>query len=90
MAANGDERQMAAWERIEATLDRMDVRLGGVERGQAGIEGRLDNIEAHLLRQGTDLDLLKKQLDATRRATDSKLDLLRLELLQALQERRFS
>lgn len=50
---NGDERQAAAWERVEAKLDRLTENVGSQF---ADVRGRLDNVEDTLLRHGAMLD----------------------------------
>lgn len=75
MAGNGDEHEAAAWQRVEAKLDRL-------AESSAAHTARLDVIEHRLLSIGAGLDSLPAQLELTRKLLERKLDLLRLELLE--------
>ena len=48
MAGNGDERTMAAWERVEAKLDRLSERVGDLE-DEVKAQGRVLKLVADRL-----------------------------------------
>jgi hypothetical protein len=77
MTASGDERAAAAWERVEAKLDRLGEIQG--EHGQtlARLDRRLSRVEG-------DLDLVKLLVESARHDVDRKLDRPKDELLGAL------
>jgi chromosome segregation ATPase len=77
MTANGDERATAAWERVEAKLDRLGEIQGEHGRTLARLDRRLSRVEG-------DLDLVKLLLESARHDVDRKLDRLTDELLAAL------
>lgn len=91
MAGNGDERQAAAWERVEARLDRLIDRVDAIEgtldrHGEAllRLERHAERTDLRLDRIETDLDLIKLLLDGVRHEVDLKLARLKHELIDAL------
>jgi hypothetical protein len=83
-AGNGDERQVAAWERVEAKLDRQGERLDRIEARVGGVEDRVGGVEDAVMKLGAKVDLVDRKLDATRRTLEGQIDLARAELLQAI------
>jgi hypothetical protein len=77
MAGNGDERQAAAWERVEAKLDRLAERVGDHGELLALIDRRLARVEG-------DLELVKLLIEAVRHEVDRKTEKLKDELISAL------
>lgn len=88
MAGNGDERQAAAWERVEARLDRLEERMEERfdQHGEAllRLERHAERTDLRLNRIETDLDLIKLLLDGVRHEVDLKLARLKHELIDAL------
>lgn len=78
-AGNGDERQAAAWERIEAKLDRVDHTLSSMAL-------RVHSTEDALLRQSAKLDLLDRKLEATRQSLEARIELAKVDLLDAMND----
>lgn len=76
---NGDERQAAAWERVEAKLDRMDQTLSTTA-------ARVHNTEDNLLRLSTKIDLVDRRLEATRQSLEARIELVKVELLDAMND----
>ena len=77
MPDNGDERVQAAWERVEAKLDR----LGEVQAEHGRV---LEQLDRRLGRVEGDLDLLKLMLEAVRHEIERRAERLKDELLTAL------
>ena len=78
-AGNGDERQAAAWEQVEAKLDRMDQTLTATSL-------RTDGTEDALLRLSAKVDLVDRKLDATRQSLEARIELAKVELLEAMND----
>lgn len=78
-AGNGDERQIAAWERVEAKLDRMDQTLSATA-------ARVHNAEDNLLRLSTKVDLVDRKLEATRQSLEARIELAKAEVLDAMND----
>lgn len=77
MADNGDERMQAAWERVEAKLDRLSEVQAEHGRALAQLDRRLGRVEG-------DLDLVKLMLEAVRHEIERRAERLKDELLTAL------
>jgi hypothetical protein len=77
MAGNGDERRAAAWERVEAKLDRLAERVGDHGELLALIDRRLARVEG-------DLELVKLLIEAVRHEVGRKTEKLKDELISAL------
>jgi uncharacterized coiled-coil protein SlyX len=84
MPDNGDERMRAAWERVEAKLDR----LGEIQAEQGRVlaeQGRvLAQLDRRLGRVEGDLDLVTLMLEAVRHEALRRAERLKDELLTAL------
>lgn len=83
---NGDERQTAAWERVEAKLDRMGTKLDNVEQMLAATAARVHNTEDNLLRLSAKIDLVDRKLEATRQSLEARIELAKVELLDAMND----
>jgi hypothetical protein len=77
MSGHGDERMQAAWERVEAKLDRVGEVQAEHSRALAQLDRRLGRVEG-------DLDLVKLMLEAVRHETLRRAERLKDELLTAL------
>ena len=77
MPDNGDERMQAAWERVEAKLDRVAEVQAEHGRALAQLDRRLGRVEG-------DLDLVKLMLEAVRHEIERRAERLKDELLTAL------
>lgn len=77
MPDNGDERMQAAWERVEAKLDRMGEVQAEHGRVLAQLDRRLGRVEG-------DLDQVKLMLEAVRHEIERRAERLKDELLTAL------
>jgi hypothetical protein len=77
MSGNGDERMQAAWERVEAKLDRVIEVQAEHGRALAQLDRRLGRVEG-------DLDLVKLMLEAVRHEIERRAERLKDELLTAL------
>jgi multidrug resistance efflux pump len=89
---NGDERQQAAWERVETKLDRLDEKVDRldekVDRQEKRFEVRFDRLERfaetaelRLKRLEDNGELLRLLIQAVRHEADEKNDKLKAELL---------
>jgi tetrahydromethanopterin S-methyltransferase subunit G len=76
-SGNGDERQMKAWDRVEAKLDRMGDDVNE-------IKARLGTVEDRVLVLQQRTDLVDRKLDVTRQALEAQIELSRLEIMQAI------
>ena len=74
---NGDERQAAAWERVEAKLDRLGEDM-------VGVKARLGTVEDRLLAVQQRMELFDRKLDATRQKLEGQIELAKLELLEEM------
>lgn len=83
---NGDERQAAAWERVEAKLDRVETKLDRVEQMAAATSLRVHNTEDTLLRLAAKVDLVDRKLDATRQSLEARIELAKVDLLEAMND----
>ncbi len=77
MSGNGDERMQAAWERVEAKLDRLGEVQAEHGLALAQLDRRLGRVEG-------DLDLVKLMLEAVRHEIERRAERLKDELLTAL------
>lgn len=98
MAGNGDERQMATWERVEAKLDRLLERRGEhdevlaqhsevlTKRGELLAEHSeiLARLDRRLSRVEDAIDLVKLMLKGVRHEIEDKIARLRDDLLAVL------
>jgi predicted membrane chloride channel (bestrophin family) len=94
-AGNGDERQAAAWERVEARLDRLGEQFSeeiGELRGTVQEHSKMlaqlvrfaETAELRLKRLEDNAELTKLLIQAVRHEVDEKLDKLKEELLSGL------
>lgn len=72
-AGNGDERQAAAWERVEAKLDRQNEELRGMRR-------LLEALTDRAMLQAREIDGLRAELSGMRDETRQGLQRVREEL----------
>ena len=72
MSGNGDQRMQAAWERVEAKLDRLGEVQAEHGRGLAQLDRRLGRVEG-------DLDLVKLMLEAVRHEIERRAGRLKDE-----------
>jgi predicted nucleic acid-binding Zn-ribbon protein len=70
--------------RMEAKIDRLNERIGGLEDGQDALTARVGNVDDNLLRVREIADLARKGADQTLQLVDTKLGLLRIDMLQAV------
>jgi FKBP-type peptidyl-prolyl cis-trans isomerase (trigger factor) len=98
MAGNGDERQIGAWDRVEAKLDRVLERLGHLERASdvhtsileqhAQILDRhsliLERLERRMSRIEAEMEGLRLTIQHVAQETDRKLERFKDELLSTL------
>ena len=84
MIGNGDERMQAAWERVEAKLDRLGETVAGICEVQAEHGRVLALLDRRLNRVEGDLDMVKLMLDGVRHEIERRAERLKDELLTAL------
>ncbi|MFO1039805.1 MAG: hypothetical protein U1E45_23430 [Geminicoccaceae bacterium] len=81
MLGNGDERQQAAWERVEAKLDRLAEIVGDVAGVQTEHGRTLTLLDRRLSRVEGDLDMVKLMIDSVRHDIERRAERLKDELL---------
>jgi hypothetical protein len=77
MASNGDERAIAAWERVEAKLDRIGEVQGEHGRALALLDRRVSRVEG-------DLGFVKLLIETLGHDMNRRMERLQDELLTAL------
>jgi hypothetical protein len=94
-AGNGDERQAAAWERVEARLDRLGEQVSeqiGELRGMVAEHSRVlaqlvrfaETAELRLKRLEDNAELTRLLIEAVRHEVDEKIEKFEERLLSAL------
>jgi chromosome segregation ATPase len=88
---NGDERQAAAWERVEAKLDQFGENVDRLEGKVDRLEGKVDRLERfaetaelRLKRLEDNGELIRLLIEAVRREVDEKIDRFEERLLTKL------
>lgn len=77
ISGTGDERMLAAWERVEAKLDRVGEVQSEHGRVLALLDRRLNRVEG-------DLDMVKLMLEGVRQQIERRAERLKDELLTEL------
>ena len=77
ISGTGDERMQAAWERVEAKLDRVGEVQSEHGRVLALLDRRLNRVEG-------DLDMVKLMLEGVRQQIERRAERLKDELLTEL------
>ncbi|MFO1048215.1 MAG: hypothetical protein U1E52_10000 [Geminicoccaceae bacterium] len=77
MPDNGDERMQAAWERVEAKLDRLGEVQAEHGRVLTLLDRRLNRVEGNL-------DMVKLMLEGVRQQIERRAERLKDELLTEL------
>lgn len=73
-SGNGDDRQQAAWERVEAKLDRLSDRVGGIEGRLTGLEQRVGAVEDRQLEQAAATDRLRAVIETLIYASNARFN----------------